>query len=85
MYINPFLASKQSHQSTQTSPLDNRRLNQTNSDAANPASSAELADQDASEEDIVLLESMGFQRDRIIEALRISRNDVQRAIAYLLN
>ncbi|KAJ3269853.1 hypothetical protein HDV01_000859 [Terramyces sp. JEL0728] len=37
-----------------------------------------------SEEDIVMLESMGFSRPRIIEALRFSRNDIQRAIAYLL-
>jgi hypothetical protein len=38
-----------------------------------------------SEEDIVILESMGFTRPRVIEALQFARNDVQAAVAYLLN
>jgi hypothetical protein len=38
-----------------------------------------------SEEDIVMLESMGFPRARVIEALQFARNDVQGAIAFLLN
>jgi NACalpha-BTF3-like transcription factor len=39
----------------------------------------------ASEEDIVMLESMGFPRDRVIEALQATRNNVQAAVAHLLH
>ncbi len=36
------------------------------------------------EEDIVMLESMGFERQRIVEAMRVTQNDVQRAVQILL-
>jgi hypothetical protein len=37
-----------------------------------------------SEEDIMMLESMGFQRAAIIEALQLNQNDIHRAVAFLL-
>lgn len=49
------------------------------SSGQNAASSATV-----NEEDIVLLESMGFGRERIVEALQLNGNDVNRAIAFLL-
>ncbi|KAJ3046108.1 hypothetical protein HDV00_003858 [Rhizophlyctis rosea] len=37
------------------------------------------------EEMITLLEGMGFSRDRVLEALRVANNDVQRAAAHLVD
>jgi hypothetical protein len=33
----------------------------------------------------VMLESMGFPRERVIEALQASRNNVEAAVAHLLH
>lgn len=71
----PLIASKMPTNRTQaTTPEDLNR----------PASQ-EPTTQAATEEDIVMLESMGFPRARVIEALAFTRNDVQSAVAYLLS
>ena len=79
-YILPLLQSSKAKvaESTNTNPLDSRQDSVYQGQSSN-------GDAIASEEDIVLLESMGFQREMIIEALRVSANDVNRAIAFLLS
>ncbi|KAJ3339874.1 hypothetical protein HDU91_000930 [Kappamyces sp. JEL0680] len=63
------------------SPLPTQRLHSVDPMQPPEAATAEIL---VSEEDIAMLESMGFQRDAITQALQLSRNDVQRAIALLL-
>ncbi|KAI8818766.1 uncharacterized protein EV422DRAFT_164138 [Fimicolochytrium jonesii] len=50
-----------------------------------PASASPVAVEPPSTEAIATLEGMGFPRERVLEALRMSRNDVNRAAAALLD
>ncbi|KAI8898861.1 hypothetical protein BC833DRAFT_588132 [Globomyces pollinis-pini] len=72
-YVLPLIASSIPPQRSQsTSPVEN--VQTTATEVTVPLS----------DEDIVMLESMGFPRARAIEALTHTRNDIERAIAYLL-
>jgi NACalpha-BTF3-like transcription factor len=57
---------------------------QARNNSADASGSGQSEEASTNQEDIVLLESMGFQRERIIEALQMNGNDVNRAIAFLL-
>lgn len=66
------------------SPLNRLRLTFFSSVFGSKPKSSEIDLYKIRQEDVIMLESMGFTRERILEGLRANNNNVEQTIAHLL-